>query len=144
MNNEEPNITPKATETWAPKKEYQDNKAQQVTDAATSRRLNTKIRVFYILLGIGGLMVAIAFIGGLAWPHELGSGRSATCARSDFDEIQFLLNLAGYPLLLATGILGATIRKTTIRTLGIILIAIATVMGLISFLLSVIKMLCGI
>lgn len=144
MNNEEPDTNPKPTETWVPRNEYHDNKNQQAAYAAVERSQTTKISVFYILLGIGGLMVAVAFIGGLAWPAELGTGRSSRCARSDFDGIQFLLNFFGYLLLLATGIVGATIRKSGIRTLGIIVIVLSCVMGLVSFLLSAGKAICGI
>lgn len=144
MDNEKPNTTPQPNGSWVPQQEYQDIKNQQVAEATKARSQNAKIRVFYTLLAVGGFLVAVAFIGSLIAPATADPFGSASCKTSGFEGIQFLLNLIGYPLLLATGILGATIRKATVRTFGIILIVLAPILGIFFFFVILASALCGV
>ena len=109
MNNEEPNKIPvsepapqpvvEPAGTWVPQKEYQEFKNQQVTEVAREHRQGIKIRIFYILLAVGGFLVAVAFIGNFISPIE-ASEMGARCTRKVFEAAQFWLNFIGYPLLL--------------------------------------------
>lgn len=149
MNNNELNQVPapepvvKPAGIWVPQKEYQDFKNQQVAETARDHRLDIKIRIFYILLAIGGLLVAVAFIGNFISPIE-ASEIGSRCERKIFQTAQFQLNFIGYPLLLATGIFGATIKKKPVRHIGIYLIILAPIIGLFFFFSSVAKAFCGI
>jgi len=131
---------PPAT-TWVAKEQYSANTAELEKQRVSEIKKSRRIRAFYILLAISGLILFVMYIGMLVWPFEYVS--KGQCS-GNFFGIAFWLNPLGYLTLLATGIVGATIQRHAARPLGIVLIVAAPVAWFITGTVIVFSFLCGV
>ena len=143
MDNNKPSNVPEPAGVWVPQNVYSQFKDQEAADLRKSHTISIMARTFFILLAVGGLMVAVAFIGNLIAPTYTTPGRGSMCTHSTFEGIQFYLNLIGYPLLFGTGIFGVCINRVLPRTLGIILMIGSPLVGLVLFLMALGNAFCG-
>lgn len=128
-------------DTWMTKEHYEaigsGSEKQRVEELKKSRRIST----FYTLLRISGLLLFIMYVGMLVWPFYYG-GRG-NCS-GNFIGIAFWLNPISYVFLLATGIVGATIKHRMIRTLGVSLIAASPIGWFITGVVIIGDLMCGV
>lgn len=161
MNNEEtpgtvptpeptPSTTPDTTTpvqegsagAWMPKAQYDAHTAELKKQQTDERNTSKTVRAFYILLAISGLLLFILYLGMLIWPFHYGS--RSECSGQTFAGFAFLLNPAGYLMLLIAGIVGATVRRKGVRALGISFIIISPIAWFITGFAILASILCGI
>lgn len=112
---------------WVSKEQY-----ATLTDDAeklhiSETRATKRIRAFYILLSISGLLLAVLYIGLLLTPAGVIISKGNCTPPGAFAGVAFYLNPLAYLFLLATGIVGVTTKRGFRVALGIIFIIVAPI-----------------
>lgn len=126
---------------WVSKDQYNELVEKANKLSRKSKNATILVRIFYISLAIGGLLTAILIIGNLLWPFEY---RSRGDCSYGFAEQSFILLPLAHLVLLAAGIVGASINKWYIRTIGILLIILVPLSFLFNGLRVLFQGMCGV
>ena len=127
---------------WVSKDQYNSLATAAEQQIQSDVNSSIRLRTFYTMLAVTGLLLFVLYVGMLVAPSEM-AGRG-NCTQSGFFDIAFWLNPLAYALLLATGIVGTTTKRTPVVVLSGFLIAAAPIAWFFTGLSMVAVIFCGV